>query len=520
VLDRVAGFEPDEIAAALQRLVENDFLYESALYPHPEYAFKHPLTQEVAYGSLLGERRRQVHALVAQALNDIDPERLDEHAALISLHWESAGHFLSAARWSRRAADWVVVRNRTEAVGHWRRVLAMLARLPESDDALELGLPARAGLLTSGFLTGLVSEDEADILYEEGLRIAERTGDLRALAVLESGYGGAKAGAGKPTEGLERRARAVAIADRTDDVGLRASLRVGLTLALNGAGRPRESLAVADEVIELIGDDMHAGRSVTGTRPALRVMMTRSMALIELGRLDDAARQLDEMERTARELQELEDLGLALMGRFFHAYRLGEIDLALSRALQAFELTERNATAFFRMLAHTILGNVYVELGRWADARNAAEGAIDLIAQSHLGLTNEPPNLANLALAHLHLGDAGAALEIAQRAVAMAVERGAKGPEYRTRQALGQIMLESEGAAAADDVEREFQLALDIVREIGHKAHEPLIHLDLAKLARVRGDDTAHAQELRQALGLFREMGMDRRAEQVELEML
>ena len=69
-----------------------------------EYAFKHPLTQEVALGSQLQERRARVHAAVARAIEAAHAEKLDEHAALLAHHWEEAGEALAAARWHTRAA--------------------------------------------------------------------------------------------------------------------------------------------------------------------------------------------------------------------------------------------------------------------------------------------------------------------------------------------------------------------------------------------------------------------------------
>ena len=63
----------------------------AALYPEVEYAFKHPLTQEVAYRSQLGARRARVHAAVARVIEQLKPDKLDEHAALIAHHWEQAG---------------------------------------------------------------------------------------------------------------------------------------------------------------------------------------------------------------------------------------------------------------------------------------------------------------------------------------------------------------------------------------------------------------------------------------------
>ncbi|MGH7261591.1 MAG: ATP-binding protein, partial [Nitrospiraceae bacterium] len=96
-----------ELRAALQVLKDAEFLYEQALYPVTEYAFKHPLTQEVAYRSQLQERKRRTHAAVARTLEESNADRLDESAALLAHHHEEAGDLAAAAAWHRRAAEWV-----------------------------------------------------------------------------------------------------------------------------------------------------------------------------------------------------------------------------------------------------------------------------------------------------------------------------------------------------------------------------------------------------------------------------
>ncbi len=104
LLAAVAELPADELKAALATLRRAEFVHEQALYPVAEYAFKHPLTQEVALGSQLRERRRQAHATVARAIEHQDAERLEERAPLLAHHWEEAGEALSAARWHRRVA--------------------------------------------------------------------------------------------------------------------------------------------------------------------------------------------------------------------------------------------------------------------------------------------------------------------------------------------------------------------------------------------------------------------------------
>jgi len=98
----VAG--PRELDAALADLEDLDFIRPAGFSPHPEYAFKHPLMADVAYRSQLGERRTELHAAVAAALEKLHADRLGEYASLIAHHWEASGRRFEAARWKRRAA--------------------------------------------------------------------------------------------------------------------------------------------------------------------------------------------------------------------------------------------------------------------------------------------------------------------------------------------------------------------------------------------------------------------------------
>ena len=96
--------------------------------PEAEYAFKHPLTQEVAYASQLGERRARVHAAVARAIEARDSDKLDERAALLAHHWEGAGEAHQAAHWHRRAAEWAGLGHPSEGVLRTGAVCATCSR--------------------------------------------------------------------------------------------------------------------------------------------------------------------------------------------------------------------------------------------------------------------------------------------------------------------------------------------------------------------------------------------------------
>src|SRR5262249_28240885 len=212
VLRRVEGLPEAELAAALHALAQAEFVYETALYPEAEYAFKHPLTQEVAYASQLGERRKRVHAAVAQAIEATSAEKLDEQAALLAHHWERAGEALVAATWHARAAEWAAARRAMSR--HWARVRALLAAVPESAETRALGVVARTRMIHNAIFLGDRGVDTA-VLFAEGMALAARLEGSAPRVILLSEYAGVPAQAGQMHEGLVHLSEGVALADRS-----------------------------------------------------------------------------------------------------------------------------------------------------------------------------------------------------------------------------------------------------------------------------------------------------------------
>jgi len=100
---RPAEFAEDELHAAIGRLQAAEFLYEAGIFPDLEYTFKHAVTHDVAYGSLLQDRRRVLHGRIVQAIERAYPDRLAEHIERLAHHafkaetWEKAVTFLRQA---------------------------------------------------------------------------------------------------------------------------------------------------------------------------------------------------------------------------------------------------------------------------------------------------------------------------------------------------------------------------------------------------------------------------------------
>jgi len=133
----------DHVRRGLARLQAAEFVYEAKLFPDLEYTFKHALTHEVAYGSLLQDRRRAIHARIVGVIERVYADRLAEHADRLAHHafrgevWDKAVHYLHQTAPSASKPSIDAVLGGPETPGHlwWRG---------EHDRALALALRERA----------------------------------------------------------------------------------------------------------------------------------------------------------------------------------------------------------------------------------------------------------------------------------------------------------------------------------------------------------------------------------------
>ena len=162
LLQAIAEMFEEALHQGLTHLQAAEFLYETSLFPERVYTFKHALTHEVAYGSLLQERRRALHARIVEALEALAPDRVAEQVDRLAHHavrgevWAKAVTYCQQA--GARAYDRAAFR---EAVAAFEQALQALAHLPEDGDTRVLAIELRLALA-----------DALDALGEYGRRLA------------------------------------------------------------------------------------------------------------------------------------------------------------------------------------------------------------------------------------------------------------------------------------------------------------------------------------------------------------
>jgi class 3 adenylate cyclase/predicted ATPase len=148
ILQAISGMQ-EELKSHLRSLQGLEFIYEKSLFPELEYLFKHALTQEVAYQSLLLKRRKEIHEKIGLAIEEIYAERLEEFYEMLAYHFERAGIIDKAMKYLRLAGERAVrLSANEEAIVHFDRALELLRSLPESRERDERELTLQLALWT------------------------------------------------------------------------------------------------------------------------------------------------------------------------------------------------------------------------------------------------------------------------------------------------------------------------------------------------------------------------------------
>ena len=462
-LKMVADVDDAALAEGLKELIGAGFLYEEEIYPERILAFSHPLTQEVAYGSQLGEQRARAHAAAAQALIELNPERQEELAALIAQHLEQGRETLEAARWYARAAHRAGYGHPQDAMRLWEKVSDLADELPEDEETATLGVFSRLLRLDYAWRIGM-DKHQVDALMAETEERATKMGDLRSLALLRM--------LSRARPGLEQRGEewmaavdeAVSLADESGDRELRIGIRAAGSYGYLASGEYEGCERLLDEALELAGDDHMAGAGVVIGCPYAFALHFKGVLARERMEFDRADELFDAGLRIAAEHGDPETESWTRGQKAILADLRGEPD-ALAQAERNLELTDRLGDIFSRTWALVYVSFVRLDIGDAAGALKAIERAEDIYREAMGGGGEaEAWRAALRAQALVRVGRTEEGLKEAERAATIAHERGMRWSQPRTLRALAEARVAS---GEIDGAMEAWDEGAEVARQIG-----------------------------------------------------
>ena len=515
LLQAVAAVPEDMLRAALARLQAAEFLYEAALFPEVEYTFKHGLTHQVAYGSLLHEQRRHLHARATDALEQLAAGRVSEHVERLAHHAQRGELWERAVAYLRQAGAKALARSASrEAAAAFEQALAALAHLPEGRATVEQAIDLRFELRQA--LQALGEHQRVVDYLREAETLAATLDDQRRMGWVSAYLSQYYAWLGEPARAAEAGHRALSIGGAGGDFGLQVVAHFFLgQLAYSSGDYQRAKEHLRWNIDALTGNLVRERFGLSGLPPVL----SRSNLILvtaELGEFTEGAAYADESVRIAESVGQPYSLIAAYMGLAAPHLAKGDAERALPPMERALALCEAWNLAFFFPIVAQRLGSAYARVGRFDEA-------VPLLER---GIARIPVLFRNQqALFHTILGEAyllagrlDEADEEARRALTLAQECRTRGWQAWALRLLGEISLQREPPRVTE-AQNQYRDALVLATSLGMRPLVARCHLGLGRLDRRTGKRHEAQEHLEIATAMFREMDMRFWLAQAEAEM-
>jgi tetratricopeptide (TPR) repeat protein len=279
-----------DLGECMRRLASADLVYRDEERGPAMYRFKHTITQEVAYETLLRQRRRELHAIAARAIEAANAPSLDEHCETLALHYLAGEEYERAAMFAERAGDKAArTFSLEEARLQYRQTLTALDKLEPTDERLRRRIDV--GLKWAAACMFKPAPEQLDVL-EQSLEYAERIGYESGAAYTHCWLGCIEYALGDQERALKRFATSMDLAQRLGDDRLVAQVHVNLGQSYAAAGDYAKALEHLDEGLER-KDRVPSGRAGARAATAMRAGTGRAYALGYLGLVNGDMGQFD-----------------------------------------------------------------------------------------------------------------------------------------------------------------------------------------------------------------------------------
>jgi DNA-binding winged helix-turn-helix (wHTH) protein/tetratricopeptide (TPR) repeat protein len=504
LLQQLAELPEDVLQRALTHLQGTEFLYETHLFPEHAYTFKHALTREVAYGSLLHERRRALHRQIVEALEALYPDRLGEYAERLAQHALRGEVWEKAVPYCRQAGEKGLNRGAfCEAVTYYKQALDALGRLPEHPDTGVLAIELHQRL---GDVQSLVGEHARSLaVLGEAEARARQLDDRARLGGALSRMVTVRRIVGDFAGAMAAGQEALELAARLGDPALHVHASYRLGQAYVSIGDYRRAAEV------LRGNVAALARIIPGD---MRILCIRSQAWLAevlgiLGEFAEARRHGEEALRFVMgDEQWRGDAPIAVRARLGRLY-LTQGDLAA--AIRVFEegLALCRASGQRASLGAIAggLGEAYAHTGRLAEGLALLEEARrDGLRTGRLG-SSYVSHFRQLSAVYLLAGRFDEAWQHACQAFDLARQQKARGNEARALFQLGTVYAH----ASPPDVQQadaRYREALMLAEALGMWPLQAHCHRGLGTLYAKTGWQEQARAALATAIELYSAMEM------------
>ena len=502
LVKEIAELPDDELRQALAFLQSAGFLYAASLFPEPEYAFEHALTHEVAYESLLHERRRTLHAQIMAASETLYADRLAEHIERLAHHalrgevWDKAVSYCyqAGAKAAAKSAH-------GEAVERFTEALSAIERLPQSGKVMTQALDLRFSLRTS--LSPLGEFHRSFELLREAETIATTLNDQARLARVFTFKALYYWSTGQQERTLEAAEQALATAQNVDEKPAQVLANLFAGRARHARGDYAEAIHLLDGVVKATEDD-RANFLGMANLPSVSARTWLSWSLAERGEFGPALTRSQEAVYIADAVDHLISRIYGHLALGIAHLRKGDLGNAIPSLERAFHFSQTQNTRMARAMTAGYLGRAYTLSNRAADAIAILKEAIDDSFGMEF-MVDQSLRLAHLGEAYLHAGYVDQAAASAHRALDSALHYRECGAQAWAEWLLGEV---GSRAPRGDSPEAHYRKAIELATRLSMAPLLAHCHFGLGREYRRTRNMNQAREHLTSAVQLYRALEM------------
>ena len=512
LLTAVAPQPEAELQSALDRLVAAGLLFREGKPPQAIYLFKHALVQDAAYGTLLREPKRELHARIAEVLESRFRDIAESQPELLARHCTEAGLIEKAASlWGKAGRRSLARSALLEAVAQLTHALDQIGALPATPTLRREQIELQVALITplvhvKGYAAPetKAASERALLLIDQAEALGERLDDPLTLFSVLYGICVANLAAFNGSVVRELAVQFLALAEKQKAT---ASVMIGhrlMGMSLLTTGDIAEGRVHLDHALALYAPAEHRQLATRfGQDVAVATLAFRSLASWMLGYPMAALADTEQAISNAREIGQAATLMYALAVASFAPALCGGYATAKTLLDELLPLAEDKGTSWWKAFGMMEQGLLLALTGKASDAASLIASGITLFRS--IGSTYWLPTyLPHLAMAYAELGQFDDGWRCLSEAMTAVETTGERWFEAEVHRMAGEIALKSPQADAAK-VQAHFERALTVARKQQAKSWELRAAMSMARLWRDQGKPQQARELLAPVYGWFTE---------------
>ena len=509
LIKKVTGLSEKELLSSLSALKDSELLFERGVFPESTHIFKHALTREIVYESILNKRKKKLHKEIGEAIEELYRDSIDEHYAVLAEHFIEGEGYEKGADYAKRAAkkarkDFAY----RDAISYANKGVFCIERLQRTDAVQKMIIDARTNLANYCMtLNYYVEAKEAvdpiadlalELNYKKSLPIIYNAIGTK-ISYVEEDFAG----------GLEYLNKAVEISTEIGDFFSLGTACYHLGGSLRWNCEFEKGLENFKKLLDLL----------TAANNPIGISMTKSTictaVYIPRGQLDLAFQESKNSLRMAQEIGEIRTMGVAHFAYGYCCYCKRLFDEAENSLLKAESFCEKTTDFFWGAMASSLLGEIYSDRGKYKIAMTYYDKAI-----SFLKLNKIFPsyiNLATIAKIRVNILNKTQHIDINELS-RLYNNNNVKVNEGWIARLISEILLNMDDQHISE-AEEWIDKAINTDRRNGTRWYLATNYAVYGDILKRKGDPSGARENLTKAIEIFKECGAEGWVEKYEKEL-